>query len=289
MLKPFLNGYFTFTRGERRGVIALLCILFLTLTVPRLYLILSKNDNNVESLDKSEFFFFAGQLEASSDKGLRDSLFFFDPNTASDKDFETLGLSSRQIRNIKNYISAGGVFRSAEDLLRMYTIDSSLYANLEPYIQIGSQKQQTGLIFVESDEGKAIAPVIEVNDADENLLMQLKGIGSVYSTRIVNYRNLLGGYVCTGQLRDVYGIDEELYLEIEPYVFADTAKIDRINLNTAEFGSLLRHPYLDYNQVSAIFSYRDSAGLFLSVCDLNLLERFSQEEVERVRPYLRVK
>jgi hypothetical protein len=130
------------------------------------------------------------------------------------------------------------------------------------------------------DEGK-----IEINEADTMDLMQIKGIGPVLSRRILRYREILGGYNDLTQLLEVYGIDQEKYLEIIPYLSADTTRLKKLNILSGHFGILLRHPYLDYNQVSEIFRLREGGNLN-SHDDLMQSTAFSSSDITRLFPYL---
>ncbi len=286
MLKRFLKKGFTFTRHERNGIIVLLSVLFAVVITPRVYLLWFYGTNGKQYPASEELFYLVEQLKNTTDKP--SELFIFDPNIATDEELMRLGLNERQVRNINNYIAAGGVYHSVEDLLRMYTIDSALYMKLEPYVQISGDKQQTGSDYVDNiqREEKRDPLKLELNSADEGQLMELRGIGPVYSSRIVSYRELLGGFVRPAQLTEVYGIDEELFLQLEPQLFADTNSIRKICLNSADFSVLLRHPYLDYEQVSAVFSYRDTAGMFKSVTELVSLGEFTREDLEQLRYYI---
>ncbi|MEM9858315.1 MAG: helix-hairpin-helix domain-containing protein, partial [Bacteroidota bacterium] len=52
---------------------------------------------------------------------------------------------------------------------------------------------------------KKVIARFDINEADTTQLKQLKGIGSVFSRRILKYRKLLGGFVTSDQLSEVYG------------------------------------------------------------------------------------
>lgn len=131
----------------------------------------------------------------------------------------------------------------------------------------------------------SLRTLIDLNRADTLELMDIKGIGPVFSRRILRYRDILGGYYKTGQLKEVYGIDGERFLEISPRLVADTSMIKKLRPATDDFGILLRHPYLDYDQVSQIFRLRD-AGKLDSIEDLLTLPDFTDRDIERLSPYL---
>jgi len=98
---------------------------------------------------------------------------------------------------------------------------------------------------------------IELNSADTATLKKLYGIGKVLSLNIIKYRGILGGYYNKEQLKEVYGIRPETYESIKDQVWVDTTKIKTININTAAFKTILKHPYLNYEQVKAIFYYKN--------------------------------
>lgn len=126
---------------------------------------------------------------------------------------------------------------------------------------------------------------ILLNDTDTANWKMIPGIGSIYSSRIVKYRNLLGGFVRKEQLMEVYGIDNELFSGIAPYIEEDTI-YRKLMVNKLEFGELLRHPYLNYKQVQAIFSLRNRKGKIISITQLAMLDEFTSEDIYRLEPYL---
>jgi hypothetical protein len=126
---------------------------------------------------------------------------------------------------------------------------------------------------------------IDLNLADTLDLMRVNGIGPVLSRRILRYREILGGYRCIEQLREVYGLGEERYSLISKNFYACSTQIKRLSPLHDEFPDLLRHPYLDFDQVSEIFRLRKDASLN-SIEDLRKTSAFTAADIERLRPYL---
>lgn len=130
-----------------------------------------------------------------------------------------------------------------------------------------------------------VGETIFLNSTDTAEWKKIPGIGSSYAERIVKYRNLLGGFASTEQLREVYGIDNEMFSRIAPYIAPD-ANFRKIHINKLEFKELLSHPYLNYKQVQAINNLRKRKGKVASLNELAMLEEFTTEDIERLRPYL---
>lgn len=108
---------------------------------------------------------------------------------------------------------------------------------------------------------KAQPKVLPLNTADSTELVALPQIGEVMASRIHRYRDRLGGYVALDQLFEVKGMDSARFETIRPYLLLETDDIRHINVNNDEFKTLLRHPYLEYDQVKAIVNYRERKGL----------------------------
>lgn len=126
----------------------------------------------------------------------------------------------------------------------------------------------------------------ELNSCDSAALDLLPGIGPVLSSRIVKYRNLLGGFYSTEQLKEVYGLDSETVVLIKPRLSIDTMKIFRINVNTAAYRELARHPYIGRVDASAMLKYRDLEGQVKSIDELVRNRILIVEKRERLSHYL---
>ncbi len=104
-------------------------------------------------------------------------------------------------------------------------------------------------------------PILDINTADSLALVALPQIGEVMASRIHRYRDRLGGFVTLDQLFEVKGMDSTRFDIIRPYITLDNKEIRKLEVNRDEFKTLLRHPYLEYDQVKAIVNHRERKGL----------------------------
>lgn len=116
--------------------------------------------------------------------------FSFNPNTAGMEEFRRLGFSEKQAQAILNYREKGGRFRRRQDFARSFAVSDSVYARLEPFIDI---------------------PLLDINQADSAAFDALPGIGPWYASKMVEYREKIGGYTSTEQLMDIERFDSERY------------------------------------------------------------------------------
>ncbi len=204
-------------------------------------------------------------------------LFDFDPNTATKEELERLGFKTWQAENIVKYRSKGGRFKQPSDIAKMHGIDKDFAEKLMPYIKIESQSQTASYDVL-----------VNINTATETDFQKLKGIGEAYSRRIVAYREKLGGFVSVEQLREVYGMTDELYNSISANLKIGSEPIRTININTAYFKTLVSHPYIDSKTANAILSYRDFAKTIKSTDELVKQKAISQSEYDKISKYISV-
>ena len=211
---------------------------------------------------------------------IKDSLFYFDPNTISSEKLSLLGLNSKQIKTIENYRTQGGIFYKKEDFKKIYGINEVTYNKLAPYIKI---EQLT------TNKQKIITQNIDINSASFNELVKIKGIGKYLANNIIWYRNKLGGFVKKEQLLEIKNFRKSTYDNISTQIIIDTDKIKKININFAEISELSKHPYLNYKQAKAIVNYRTKNGSYSQINILQKKKLIPQEIFNKIKYYLTVK
>jgi DNA uptake protein ComE-like DNA-binding protein len=221
------------------------------------------------------------------------SFFTFDPNSATFADLTSLGIPGKVAATLIKYRNSGGRFRKAEDIQKIYGMDTLLAKRLIPYINIANQGIVEEMVSVkvvkEEPELKSpdrVAAKININRSDSLEVDALPGIGRVLSARIIKYRELLGGYVAADQLKEVYGLSDSVFNLISGMILIDPSVVRKIDINNADFRVLGKHPYLERYDVQAILKYREIKGRIEGPDEFLTNKILTKEKMLRIKPYL---
>lgn len=199
------------------------------------------------------------------------------------------GLPELQAKRLIAYRKKGGLFQIKEDLKKLYGLTDSVYALLEPHIQITLEKR------LQRDDPEADNPVtrefipiiyFDLNTATADQLQEINGIGPVLSERIVKYRQLLGGFHDFTQLNEVYGLKPEVVKEVVKHATL-TVNVNQLTLNSLDsINALTRHPYIDYSLARAIMNYRKVHGNYTDLTQLKNIKVLDDSLYHKLAPYL---
>jgi competence protein ComEA len=207
---------------------------------------------------------------------------FFDPNTVTEDTLKIIGFSDRQAGMLVKYRERGGKFKSPGDIKKVYGLDSHLARVTEQRIVIRDSRE----ISSDSVRRKSMPSVIELNTCDSATLTRLPGIGPVLSGRIIKYRKILGGFVNTNQLKEVYGLPEDTFLKIIDHLSADTSFVSKIRINEADFSGLRHLPYISRYEISAILKYRQLRGTISGIRELVENKIITAATAGRIESYI---
>ena len=298
-----LKQKYHITRSEQRAFGVLLTVVLLIIA-GRWWLSERGNAENdkISEDDRKELAAFEESLRADSlQRAARRKLpaaaelFPFNPNDADSATLLRVGLKPWQVRNLLKYRRKGGRWRSADDFRRLYGLTEEEFQRLRPYIIISPSAEENQNSFAKDagkrDSLRRIYPekfgeltVLSLNAADTTLLQRIPGIGRYRAAQICRYRERLGGYISTAQLREIGDLPEgiEQWFEIGA---GETPR--QIDVNKSDFKTLLRHPYLSYDQVCAIMRFRQKFGSLRSWSDLRNSPDFSETDFQRLAPYFK--
>jgi competence protein ComEA len=303
-----IKDYFSFTKGEKRGVIVLLTIIILftiSLYFIKYFRIIdqtdfSKFDEEISEFEKEMIQQKRQDSIARSTKyapKIPTDFFEFNPNETEDSNWIKLGFKEWQVKTINNYKAKGGEFRVKSDVSKIFGITDTLYNLLYPYILLPEslEKKPYEKKYTNDFQKKNYEPykkkepiILDINLCDTTQLQELKGIGSAFSKRIIKYRESLGGFTSINQLKEVYGITDEIFNQISPNLKLSNTTIHQININQADEEQLKKHPYIGWKIAKPIVAYRKSHGKFAAVSDIKKIHLITDEIYSKIAPYLKV-
>jgi DNA uptake protein ComE-like DNA-binding protein len=298
--------FFIFTRKERNGILLLLCILLcvLILDIALPYILPEKKYDVAAWMEE------AGKYHAEDsrkEEPLKERYEGeFDPNFPSISELSRAGVPAGLASNWIKYTQKGGRFIKKEDIRKLYGMTEALYQMLERHLMFPEKIRgnnvkvnpgknfKTGWSGIANKDSVTKMPIkqkekivlVEVNQADSAQLEALPGIGPVLASRIIKYRKLLGGFYEVAQLREIYGMSDELWLKASPRFVADPIAIKKIDINFLSQSELGRHPYIGFRQAKKIVRSRDTKGKFSGKEELAAL--FSSDSLQHLMPYLAI-
>jgi competence protein ComEA len=312
----WLEQYFTFTQGEKKGILFLVFLSVVVFIAPKAYLYFSPIEQSDTSVYDREVEAFIKEYEEKRQLALADTsddsdnvtfnpyrnvevsshfktkrqveYFDFDPNKIGVKEWIKLGFTGKQAESIERAKEKGWKFYKPEDLKKIYVVGEENYNRLAPYIKIDPKS------FPEKKYAKAVYPerpnqyVVDINTADSSQFERLKGLGPSLASRIIKYRIKLGGFVSPEQLKEVWGLPDSVYQNLNDRFVVNGKPIDKINLNSADFETLRKHPYISYSYAKIIKAYRQQHGNFKTTEDLKKIPVMTDSIFTRLEPYITV-
>ncbi|MDB5205691.1 MAG: helix-hairpin-helix protein [Flavisolibacter sp.] len=291
--KKFIKDYFTFGKRDRIGAFVIVAVLVGSILVPKLFsntgkpMALKEDSVLVKAIDTLQTRQLAAKKYSRDQNGYSDrnnnyqyessqkaafingELFQFDPNTITAGDWQRLGLNEKTSKTIEKYVSKGGKFYKPEDLMKIWGMPEGFYERVKSYVAITSVAKNYPAYenkpFVR--EAKKMV-VVNINEGDTSSFIALPGIGSKLSSRIIGFREKLGGFYSVDQIGETYGLPDSTFQMIKGQLQIDGTSIKKININTATKDELKVHPYIRWNLANAIVEYRNQHGAYKNLEEL---------------------
>lgn len=292
MVKRWIRIAFGFSRKETNGFLILLPLLALILfsePAYRMWISNQEQDFSQEQafLDSLVATWQPQEIPADSNTPVR--VFTFNPNETEHPDFLKLGFSEELAHRILHYREKGGRFRTKSDLLKIYGMDSTLYNRLYPYVELPLEIARTSEKKFTREETKKPQRRFDLNRADTIQLKAIYGIGQVLSSRIIKFREVLGGFIDMSQLYEVYGLDSVVVKRLAERAFIEeNFQPRKMDLNAAGEEEFSIHPYISKSAAKALVAYRFGHGNFTRVEDIRKVYLINDENYRKIMPYLTV-
>jgi len=198
-----------------------------------------------------------------------------------------LGAPKWLARRIERYREKGGPVRDPEDLLRIYDMDTSWVNNITPCIRWRDRTVQRKQKKYPRPNQRWVPKPIYINEADSASWASLPGIGPVLSSRIIRFRERLGGFYKVEQIAETYGLSDSTFRAILPYLSLKSPPL-KMDINALEAAELERHPYISKKEARIILRYREQHGPFDSLGQLFTLRGLDTDQIKKWLPYVKV-
>lgn len=282
----WIKEYNRFSKSDRHSIIILSILILLTLTTTLLIPVIlpnseydySKYQEKIEQFESLNKYEFQGK-----------ALFQFDPNTISADDLDSLGLPANVKRNIVSYRNAGGVFKTTQDLRKIYGMNDSIFAMISEYTIFNKpntdEPENVNLRATNSKEGFFDPNIAGINDLIEF------GFNQFQAKNVIEYRNNGGMFKTPADIMKIYGVDSVFYnsvinkirIENTPGILRSVnAEVLYIELNEADSADLVELNGIGPSFASRISKYRDRLGGFYTPSQILEVYNFPVETYSKI-------
>lgn len=206
----------------------------------------------------------------------------FNPNELSVEEWMQFGLSEKQASVVLKFAKRG--IHSNDELQKIKFIPKQTFDNIKDFTQY--PKLDSEATKNQAVQGTDSPKIVNANEASEEDLIKIKGLGPFYARQILKYQQQLGGFVRKEQILEVWKMTPEIYAQIQAQVTCEITTIRKLSINQATAEELQAHPYLNWNQANSIVKMRMQKGGFKSIEEIKESVIIDKETFEKVRPYL---
>jgi competence ComEA-like helix-hairpin-helix protein len=313
-MKKFVSEYLTFTKKERTGIVVITVLIIVFTAAPFFYpYFISHKKYDHSQFEKEIAAIKISQADSGEERpkyynknytrtypdsyahydkqASAGELFYFDPNTLSIEGWMKLGIREKTAATIQKYISKGGRFHGPEDLKKIWGLHEDEVNRLMPYVRIATVQPVASAQVEEYKTNYKPRPELkpfDINSADTTAFISLPGIGSKLASRIVVFREKLGGFYKIEQVAETYGLADSVFQKIKSKLILLNKNVKQLNINSATMDEMKQHPYIRYVLANAIVQYRSQHGKYNSVDDIKKIQFVTDEIFNKLSAYLTV-
>lgn len=285
-----LNRFIRFNKNERKGILVFFAVILL---LQGIYFWVSSWEN-YPTLNPTEISWLSHQKTIDSLKHnsvSKYTLYPFNPNFITDFKGYQLGMSVEEIDRLFEFRKTGKFVNSAKEFQIVTGISDSLLSVIAPYFKfpdwVTNPKKIAHADYKSFDKKEVTIIQKDLNTASQQDLIKVRGIGEKLSERILTQKEKLGAFVSMQQLRDVYGLSDEVIAELNKcFYVGETPDIKKIKINELSIKELGEFPYFRYPISKNIVVYRSNHGKIRNSEDLAKIPDFPVEKIEIIALYL---
>ncbi|MFS4457231.1 ComEA family DNA-binding protein [Maribacter sp. 2304DJ31-5] len=289
-------SHFKFNKQERSGIFYLLLLLVLVQTTYFLYQKYRYTDQGQLVLQTET----QREIDELKIAAAKDTvrMYPFNPNFISDYKGYTLGMSLGEIDRLKAFRAKDKFVNSAEEFQKVTHISDALLHRIAPYFKFPDWILKNRQIVVNDNRVKnksrkttnAVIEIRDLNSVTAEELKSVRGIGDKLSSRIIKFRNRLGGFIINEQLYDTYALEKEVADRVLlKFKVLKVPSITKMNLNEVTVEELSKLLYIQKQVALAIINYRNVNKTINSFDELLKIKDFPVDKIERIKLYLTLK
>ena len=287
-----IKSHFVFNKSQRNGI--LLLVFFITgFLVLNYYLDFSKerlldiNSKEVIAIQKELDSLRTIEIESKKPK-----VFPFNPNFLSDFKGYALGMSTEEIDRLLAFRKENKWINSVKDFKKVTKVSDSLLNKISPYFKfpewISNSKPKKNYLKKGFKE-KTFQQKVDLNITTQEQLEKVNGIGKVYSKKIIDYRNKLGGFSDDIQIYQLYGLDYQVINKVLNEFTVKTPKeIVKMNFNSISASDIATIPGISFDLAKRIWEYRILNEQIESFSQLQNIEGLTKRKLQGIQLYLKI-
>ena len=285
----FQQTLLSYSKSQRIGIIVLFVLIFIC---QGFYFF--SNFKSVENNGDEKVQWLSYQKEIDSLKILKSNykptIYPFNPNFITDFKGYKLGMSVTEIDRLLAFRKQNKFVNSAEEFQAVTKVSDSLLKAISPYFKFPDwvkNKKNFSNSFEKKDFSKTEKKIsLDINNASQEDLMKIYGIGEGLSKRILEQKEKFGAFVSMEQMSDVWGLSPEVIVKLnESFFVKNTTNQKKIKINSATIKELSQFPYFRYALAKEIVTYR-SMNNDIKIEDLAKIKGFPVEKIKIIALYL---
>ena len=261
------------------------------------YCLIDFNQNEKQSPEEQNWHSLQSSMDTLKSQKHEGSykMYPFNPNFITDFKGYKLGMKVDEIDRLLAFRKQGKFANSPEEFQQVTGISDSLLNTISPYFKfpdwINKKNQgQHPNSYSKSNwkeyPKKEAMKILDINQATKEDLMKVFGIGDAISDRILNQKEVYGGFVSMDQMNEIWGLSPEVLANLQKYFKINSLpKVKKININNASIKELGQFPYFKYPISKNIVTYRSMNG-DLKIEDLANIKGFPVDKIKIIALYL---
>lgn len=217
----------------------------------------------------------------------------FNPNKYTTNDWETFGFSPKQASSLIKFKHKIKGFKKPQDLQDAFVVNDYMFRKMENLLLFDEEILATDYLPESFEDNNSSYQKkswddskIDLNSANAIDFRKLYGIGEKLSSRIVKFREKLGGFSSTNQIKEVYGVSDSLYDSFKTRLEIGPKELTKLKINSCTELELKAHPYIDWKKAKLIFNYRKDWSRIANWEVLLKEKILSKEDKIKLEPYI---